>query len=81
MPNGITFLRIADTASVASGLSLDLVNQGARFGVECENITTNYLRWTPGYSEEAYPHVYFGVGWRKDIPYLYGRVQNTIQVP
>jgi len=58
-----------------AGLSLDLVNQGARFGVECENITTNYLRWTPGYSEEAYPHVYFGVGWRKDIPYLYGRVQ------
>ena len=58
-----------------AGASLDFVKQGVRMAVECENITTNYLRWTPGYSEEAYPHAYFGVGWRKEIPYLYGRVQ------
>lgn len=58
-----------------AGASLDFVKQGVRLALECENITTNYLRWTPGYSEEAYPHAYFGVGWRKEIPYLYGRVQ------
>jgi hypothetical protein len=57
------------------GASVDFVKQGVRLAIGCENVTTNYLRWTPGYSEEAYPHAYFGVGWRKDVPYLYGRVQ------
>jgi hypothetical protein len=58
-----------------AGASLDFVRQGLRMALGCENITTNYLRWTPGYSEEALPHAFFGVGWRKEIPYLYGRVQ------
>jgi hypothetical protein len=58
-----------------AGASMDFVKQGVRFGLQCQNITTNVIRWTAGYSEEAYPHAFFGVGWRKDIPYLYGRIQ------
>lgn len=58
-----------------AGASLDFIRQGVRMALGCENVTTNYLRWTPGYSEEALPHVFFGAGWRKGIPYLYGRVQ------
>jgi hypothetical protein len=41
----------------------------------CENLTTNYIRWDKGYAETALPHARFGIGWRKEIPYLYGRIQ------
>jgi hypothetical protein len=58
-----------------AGAAVDFVKQGLRFGLQCQNLTTNYIRWSASYSEEAYPHAFFGIGWRTDIPYLYGSVQ------
>ena len=57
------------------GAALDFAAIGLKTAVTCENLTTDYMRWDKGYSERGLPHVRFGVGWRKEIPYLYGRVQ------
>jgi hypothetical protein len=38
-------------------------------------MTTQYTRWSKGYSETAYPHLRLGAGWEKDIPYIYGHVR------
>jgi len=57
------------------GAAVDFSALGLKTGVICENITTNYIQWDKGYSETALPHVRFGVGWHKEIPYLYGRIQ------
>jgi hypothetical protein len=57
------------------GAALDFTAIGLKTAVTCENLTTDYMRWSKGYSERGLPHVRFGMGWRKEIPYLYGRVQ------
>ncbi|HEX7510178.1 MAG TPA: hypothetical protein VF335_02680 [Chitinivibrionales bacterium] len=48
---------------------------GLKTGLIGENLTTNYIQWDKNYAETALPHVRFGIGWRKEIPYLYGRIQ------
>jgi hypothetical protein len=48
---------------------------GVRLSLACENITTQYTKWSANYSETAYPHLRFGAGWQKDLPYIYGRFQ------
>jgi hypothetical protein len=58
-----------------AGATVVLPNAGVNIGVLCENITTNYMRWTAGYSEAAYQHIRLGVGWQKELPYIYGRIK------
>ena len=58
-----------------AGATVVLPQAGVNIGVLCENITTSYMRWTASYSEAAYQHVFLGVGWDKEIPYIYGRIK------
>jgi len=58
-----------------AGACVDFNSIGLKTGVICENITTSYMKWSEDYSEKALPHIRFGVGWYKEIPYLYGRFQ------
>ena len=58
-----------------AGLLLNFPRPEIRLGLLCENITSQYTRWSPAYSEKAYPHLLFGMGWEKDIPYIYGHVK------
>jgi hypothetical protein len=46
-----------------------------RAAVDCENLTTNYLRWSDTYADVALPRVRLSLGYRKAIPYIHGRVQ------
>jgi hypothetical protein len=52
---------------------------GIGVSLSCENLTTNYLRWSSSYQDAAYPHLRMGLGWQKEITYLYGRIQITAQ--
>ncbi|MBD3420927.1 MAG: hypothetical protein GF398_12475 [Chitinivibrionales bacterium] len=54
---------------------LHLVPLGFRIGFQVNNLTTNYLRWQPGYVDLAYPQLRFSMGWASDVDYLYGRLQ------
>ncbi|HAJ80509.1 MAG TPA: hypothetical protein DCO75_12155 [Fibrobacteres bacterium] len=57
------------------GVVVDFHSIGLKTSLICENLTTNYTKWDENYSETALPHVRFGIGWKKEIPYLYGRIQ------
>jgi hypothetical protein len=56
-------------------------NTGAAAGVLIENITTNYTRWSSGYHEYAYPHVRIGLGWQKELEYIYGKICVSYLTP
>jgi hypothetical protein len=57
------------------GAAADFPRSGIRISLACDNILTQYTRWSAGYSELAYPHLRFGAGWQKELPYIYGRVR------
>jgi hypothetical protein len=57
------------------GVALNFVDVGLRVGMGCENITTNYTQWSKDWGVTAAPHVRFGIGWEKEIAYLYGRIR------
>jgi hypothetical protein len=57
------------------GIMFDFIKSGLRTGFGVENITTNYTRWSKDWGVTASPHVRFGLGWQRDIPYLYGKIQ------
>jgi hypothetical protein len=57
------------------GVALDFPRPGLRVSLACDNISTQYTRWSGGYSEIAYPHLRLGAGWQKDIPYIYGHIR------
>jgi hypothetical protein len=42
-------------------------------GILLENLTTNYTHWSSEYKEYAYPHLRMGLGWQKQLAYIYGK--------
>jgi hypothetical protein len=58
-----------------AGLAADFYKTGLRLSLGCDNLTTNYTRWSAAYSETALPHLRLGVGWDRDLPYVYGHVK------
>ncbi len=69
------------------GLGLDagirLYNKanGLSAVIEIENAVSNYTYWSKDYREYSYPHLRGGVGWEKDIPYIYGRIRMCYATP
>jgi hypothetical protein len=57
------------------GMAADFPRTGIRLSLACDNITTQYTKWSAGYSEVAYPHLRLGAGWQRDLPYIYGRIR------
>jgi hypothetical protein len=64
-----------------AGLLLHFPRPEIRVGLLCENVTSQYTRWSPSYSEKAYPHLFLGLGWEKDLPYIYGHVRLLYKTP
>jgi hypothetical protein len=56
-------------------------NSVATAGVLLENLTTNYTHWSSEYKEYAYPHMRLGLGWQKEIDYIYGKITLTYLSP
>jgi|WetSurMetagenome_2_1015567.scaffolds.fasta_scaffold00272_5 hypothetical protein len=58
-----------------AGIVLNFPRPGIRLGLQGENVTSLYTKWSASYSEKAYPHVFLGLGWEHDIPYIYGHIR------
>jgi hypothetical protein len=64
-----------------AGLALDFPRPGLRLAFACDNVTSNYTRWSSTYSELALPHLRFGIGWQTAIPYIYGHIRLQYKTP
>ncbi len=64
-----------------AGVQTVFPRTGVRAGLILENITTMYMNWSDDYSETAPAHARFGVGWRREFPYVYGALQLTYTTP
>lgn len=53
----------------------------ATAGMVIENLTTSFTRWSSEYKEYAYPHVRVGLGWQKELAYIYGKLSLTYLTP
>ncbi len=71
----IDYTGYAIGADGGANLLLDFkqIASKAAVGLMIQNLTTSYIRWSGDYQEYAYPHVFLGLGWQQDIPYLYGK--------
>ncbi len=61
--------------------TMELVKAGVRFSLLLDDITTNYIHWSSDYHDIGLPHARMGVGWRRDIPYIYGRISVMYKTP
>jgi hypothetical protein len=61
--------------SLDAGAAIRFNKIGVILSLFGQDITTNYLSWTPGYSENGSPHIRFAAGIDKEIPYIYGRIR------
>jgi len=59
---------------IDAGSILEFSKIGLRVALICDNLTTQYTKWSNEYSEYAYPHLRFGIGWMREIPYIAGRL-------
>lgn len=69
------------------GLGLDA---GARVyhrisGVSCvielDNVSSNYTYWSDSYKEYSRIHLKIGLGWEREIPYIYGKIKIGYTTP
>lgn len=63
------------------GLTTHFHKSGVRLSLLCDDITTNYIHWSSDYHDNGLPHVYFGFGWSKNLPYIYGNILLTYKTP
>lgn len=60
---------------VDAGAGVLFKNTGVSASVLIENVTSNFTYWSSEYQQWAYPHVRVGLGFEKEIPYIYGKVR------
>jgi hypothetical protein len=53
----------------------------ATAGMVIENLTTSFTHWSSEYKEYAYQHVRIGLGWQKELDYIYGKLSVTYLTP
>lgn len=63
------------------GTTVALERTGLRVSALLEDATTNYLYWDSDYKDIGLPHFRMGVGWRRELPYLYGRLTLAYRTP
>jgi len=71
---------------IGADAGLNVLYEAKRWGVATagmvvENLTTNYTHWSSGYKEYAYPHMRMGLGWQKELAYIYGKLSLTYLTP
>lgn len=64
-----------------AGLTVCFLKPGIRLSLLFDDITTNYLHWNSNYHDNGRPHSYFGFGWRKVFPYIYGQLSIMYKTP
>ncbi len=63
------------------GTTVELPRAGVRFSLLLDDITTNYIRWSSDYHNNALPHARLGIGWQREIPYIYGKIRIMYKSP
>ncbi|MBD3316166.1 MAG: hypothetical protein GF344_10290 [Chitinivibrionales bacterium] len=63
------------------GTTLEFERPGIRFSLLMEDVTTNYLYWNSKYKDFGPPHVRLGIGWRRELPYIYGKLTLSYRTP
>lgn len=58
-----------------AGVKLLVRPYGVSVALQFDNITTNYTYWNHHYKENAYPHLRIGLGWVREVPYIYGNIK------
>jgi hypothetical protein len=53
----------------------------ASAGLLVENLTTNFTQWSSEFKEYAYPHLRIGLGWQREMAYIYGKLRLTYLTP
>ncbi len=64
-----------------AGMTLLLKRSGLRFSIFADDFTTNYIHWSSDYHDNGLPHIRIGLGWRKEVPNLYGRFSIMYKSP
>lgn len=77
--------RLIDWTGYGIGFDLAATTEfnrpGITLGLLASDITTNYINWSSSYHSNALPRVYFGFGYEKNIPYIYGDIKVTYKSP
>lgn len=63
---------------VDAGLALLSPRTGLAASVVVNNLFGHAMRWSADYSDFAYPQLRVGLGYSKEIPYLYGSITITV---
>lgn len=66
---------------IDAGATLELQKPGLRFSLLIDDISTSYIHWSSDYHENGLPHARLGLGWQKEIPYIYGRISVMYKSP
>jgi len=78
-------LRLLELAGYGIGLDAGMncafPRKGLRVSLLAENVVTEYVYWNSDFSQAVYPHLRLGLGWQKDIPYIYGHLRVTYASP
>jgi hypothetical protein len=64
-----------------AGAVVTFKQAGVRLALLVRDLTTSYTYWSGSFAENSLPKLHAGIGWRKDIPYVYGRFMVVYQSP
>ena len=59
---------------IDAGMKLLFVKSGMSSSLALENLISSTV-WSSSYRESAHPHLRAGLGWERDIPYIYGELR------
>lgn len=62
-------------------VAIELSKLNLRFSILGNDIGANYVNWSSSYSEYSGTKLRIGIGYSKDIPYIYGRIKITYKSP
>jgi len=83
----VNVLRRNLAGATGYGIGFDVGGQvshelsGVSLAFLSENITGHYVRWSSVYQELGLPHARLGLGWQRELPYIYGRIQLAYTSP
>jgi hypothetical protein len=63
------------------GMEAEFKQYGLRLSVMVKDISTNVIYWGNGYYDVSLMSVKAGIGWQKEIPYIYGKIGAFYATP
>lgn len=77
--------RLIDWTGYGIGADLaatfDLPDYGLRFSLLADDVFGNYINWSSSYTEYSGARFRVGIGFNREIPYIYGKIKITYKSP